>query len=100
MGARSLKACGEGIQKALNAITAEKWSQEDLANELKISRQPVTKFFGGKEVDRKIFVSICEILKLDWQEISNEQSASPNESLTETINIDELVRTARSVFIR
>jgi predicted NACHT family NTPase len=95
MGARSLKACNEGVRLALNAITAKKWSHEDLANELQISRQPVTNFFGGKTVDRKNFVSICEILGLDWQEISNEQSAPLNELLTETISIDELVQTAR-----
>lgn len=95
MRARSLKACDEGVRLAQNAITAKKWSREDLAKELKISRQPVTNFFGGEKVDRKIFVSICEILGLDWQEISNEQSAPQNEPLTETINIDELVQTAR-----
>ncbi|RUS93308.1 hypothetical protein DSM106972_096640 [Dulcicalothrix desertica PCC 7102] len=95
MGTRSLKACDEGIHLAQNAITAKKWSQEDLANELTISRQPVTKFFGGEKVDRKIFVSICNILELKWQEISNEQSAPGQELLTETIHIDELVITAR-----
>jgi predicted transcriptional regulator len=59
---RSLKATAEGIQTARKALINKKLTQENLANNLLVTRSTVSNFITGKAIDRKIFVSICETL--------------------------------------
>ncbi|GJD19581.1 signal transduction protein with Nacht domain, putative [Rivularia sp. IAM M-261] len=94
MARESLKACEAGIQKARDAIKSKKLTHDELAFEAGLStRNAVTSFFAGKGVDPKNFVKICEILGLDWQEITGQRQAveQPNQNPS----IDELVQTAR-----
>jgi predicted NACHT family NTPase len=69
MAGRSLRASEEGIQKANIELTSRAWGREDLQDKVQASRQPITKFFSGKPVSRKIFVEICRTLDLNWQEV-------------------------------
>ncbi|KAB8334554.1 NACHT domain-containing NTPase [Scytonema tolypothrichoides VB-61278] len=114
MVGRSLKASQEGIDKANSALTTKSWSRQDLAEKVVIENktgkntkgidiQTVHKFFTGKTVDRKFFVSICKTLELDWQEIA--ESPPKNQSQPEKKNeekssekisdIDKLVQQVR-----
>ncbi|GAB1539495.1 hypothetical protein NUACC21_21620 [Scytonema sp. NUACC21] len=74
MPQNSLKACAVGIEKAKTSLTGKGWSQQKLAKELQVSRQPVDKFFKGKPVSSDIFTRICKKLGLDWQEITGQKS--------------------------
>jgi len=66
---RSLTASSIGIEKANIALISKPWTQQQLAEAVSIDRQTVNKFFRGKPIDRVNFVSICEILDLNWREI-------------------------------
>jgi len=93
-------ACATGITKAKTARLSKKWSQDDLAGELEITRQPVGNFFSGKAVDAKIFVQICTALELDWEAIAGQKEAiAPSSQPEQTMNPNELealVERARS----
>ncbi len=65
---RSLKASEQGINRANKAILMFATKLE-LAVELNISRATVQNFFAGKSIGRENFHSICQKLKLPWQEI-------------------------------
>lgn len=65
---RSLKASKQGINRANKAILMFATKLE-LAMELNISRATVQNFFAGKSIGRENFHSICQKLKLPWQEI-------------------------------
>lgn len=69
MAARSLTATPDGIEQINRALTEKKWSRDDLAKECDCSRQPAVKFCSGKSVSKKLFVSFCEALELDWEEV-------------------------------
>ncbi|MBE9006854.1 NACHT domain-containing NTPase [Fortiea sp. LEGE XX443] len=71
MAERSLQASQNGIQLARQALTSKRLFQKDLVGMVCQSRQPISKFFTGKPVDREIFVAICERLSLKWQDIAN-----------------------------
>jgi predicted NACHT family NTPase len=99
MARKSLKACPIGIEKAKIALTGKAWSQDDLAAQMQISRQPVSNFFTAKGVDPKIFVTICQKLELNWQEIAGLVSSQdavvlPNEP-NANVDIDALVEEVR-----
>jgi transcriptional regulator with XRE-family HTH domain len=49
-------------------------SQQILADELKCSRQIVSKFLNGKAVDKEYFQKICDALGLNWQEVVYQSS--------------------------
>ncbi|OKH35026.1 hypothetical protein NIES2101_38145 [Calothrix sp. HK-06] len=106
------RACPDGINKAIQALKGNGLSQSGLAKkltkdpniEISISDSTVNAFFNGRPVRDDCFYAICKYLELDRNEIAGtshaskqvtEQSAPLSKSLTETINIDELVRTAR-----
>lgn len=72
MTGRSLKASKIGIEQAKLALTDKAWTHDELAEKLQITRQPVSNFFAGKSVDRKIFVQICQKLDLDWKQITDQ----------------------------
>lgn len=95
MSRRSLQASAEGIKKAQAALIRNALTQQALADELSISRQPVSKFFQGKAVDRYIFVTICEKLGLEWNEIASISLLPGADDPANTSHIDSLVQTAR-----
>jgi predicted NACHT family NTPase len=94
---RSLKATEAGIKIAKDVLTTKKLTQEKLMELVDVqSRSTISNFFTGKPVDRQIFVTICEKLEINWQEISGQlplQSGKGSES--ESINIEGLVKLAR-----
>lgn len=94
MSRRSLQASPEGMKKAQAALIRNSLTQQALAEELSISRQPVSKFFQGKAVDRYIFVTICEKLGLEWDEIAS-VSSLPTDNAASTSEIESLVKTVR-----
>lgn len=73
MTKRSLKASIQGIEKARKALKRNSWSQEYLANEVKIVRSTLSRFFAGKPVERNNFQEICHMLQLTWAEIVDHQ---------------------------
>lgn len=102
MPQNSIAACPNGIEKAKQALKRKGLSRQKLAGykDCNLSRSTIDNFFKGKAVNSDSFVNICEVLELDFDEIAgisqiSERSAPRNESLTETINIDELVQTVR-----
>jgi len=95
MSRRSLQASTEGINKAKAALIRHSLTHQGLAGELGISRQPVTKFFQGKPVDRYIFVTICEKLNLDWEEIVTSLSFPEMEPAASISEIECLLQTTR-----
>lgn len=95
MTRRSLQASAKGISKAEAALIRNSLTQQGLAGELGISRQPVTKFFQGKPVDRYIFVTICEKLNLNWEEIIISSSFPDVEQPASISQIQSLVQSVR-----
>jgi predicted NACHT family NTPase len=95
MTRRSLQASTEGINKAKAALIRHSLTQQGLAGELGISRQPVTKFFQGKPVDRYIFVTICDKLNLDWEEIVTSLSFPEMEPVASISEIEALLQNTR-----
>ncbi|BAZ24625.1 putative signal transduction protein with Nacht domain [Kalymmatonema gypsitolerans NIES-4073] len=95
MSRRSLQASPEGMKKAQAALIRNSLTQQALAEELSISRQPVSKFFQGKAVDRYIFVTICEKLGLEWDEIASVSSLPGADDAASTSQIESLVKTVR-----
>lgn len=69
MSQRGIKASKEGIAKAEQALTRNSLNKSALARELGLTRQPVSKFFNGKPIERLNFEEICRMLGLEWQEI-------------------------------
>jgi len=78
VGDRSLIATEAGIKLVRIALTGKKLTQEKLALDSNITRSTVSNFFTGKSVDRQIFVTICEELGLDWQEIVGDSIPKEN----------------------
>ncbi|BAY49832.1 hypothetical protein SAMD00079811_74610 [Scytonema sp. HK-05] len=95
---RSLQLSPEGKEKAQKALTDRCLTQNELAKELKTSRETVSKFFRGKLVDRQYFVKICEELGLEWDEIvakSASQPAQEKKQQDSALDIDALVQEVR-----
>ncbi len=91
---RSLTANQSGIAAIQNKLTALKWGHEDLAGKTLLSRATAINFCTGKKVDRKNFVTCCEKLGLDWEEISGQKTvATP--AVEPTIDINSLVEQLR-----
>lgn len=96
MTARSLTATPTGIEHINRALTEQKWSREDLAKQCECSRQPAVKFCVGKAVSKKLFVSFCEALQLDWEAIAGFKPIASLTDLTQSpLDIHTLVQTIR-----
>ncbi|BAU63323.1 NACHT domain family protein [Stanieria sp. NIES-3757] len=78
MTGRSLQIQKQYLENAKNALIALNLTQEVFANRVGCCRATISNFFSGKSVSRKIFVEACNILKLDWQEISGLKDKSPS----------------------
>lgn len=99
--ARSLYASPEGRIRAKQALAHKRWTQQLLAEEVGLkTRQPVGRFFAGQAVDRRVFIEICFLLDLDWQEIAaHPQSGAPElveKDGDKGIDINALVQRVRS----
>ena len=95
MSGRSLCSSPEGIQKAKRALIGCSLTQKALAEDLRITRQPIGKFFTGKPVDRNLFVQICDRLNLEWEEIVAEPVSEPEVNQDNSIDIDAIVQGVR-----
>jgi DNA-binding Xre family transcriptional regulator len=73
---RSLSSGNEGINLAESALIGKCWSRQDLADEVKLHKQTIDKFFKGSNIDNINFVKICQALGIDWEEISGSNGFS------------------------
>ncbi|MGD1944103.1 MAG: NACHT domain-containing protein, partial [Leptolyngbyaceae cyanobacterium] len=93
---RSLTATPDGIQQINRALTDKEWSREDLAKACGCSRQPAVKFCSGKAVSKKLFVSFCKALNLDWEDIAGLKTPAPTtKTAASQSDIDALVEAIR-----
>ncbi|NCQ99571.1 MAG: LuxR family transcriptional regulator [Microcystis aeruginosa L211-101] len=68
---RSLKINPEYIPKAELALKQKRYTNKSTFAELiPLARATVTKFFKGKPISHENFMTICEKLGLNWQEIA------------------------------
>ncbi|MEM6614674.1 MAG: hypothetical protein AAF652_21020, partial [Cyanobacteria bacterium P01_C01_bin.72] len=70
MAEKSLQLAQGYREKAKNAAIDLGLKQKAIAIRLGCSRQPVSRFFNCKPVSNELFVGICGVLKLDWQEVT------------------------------
>jgi predicted NACHT family NTPase len=91
---RTLQASTQGIEKAKYQLAELRFTYKLLAEDLKITTQPIIKFFNGRPVKRDYFVKICEALELEWDEIYLKPSV-PVMTSQEGTDIDELVQSLR-----
>jgi transcriptional regulator with XRE-family HTH domain len=89
---RSLQASQDRIALAKSPLIGRRLTQQALADALSVTRQPISRFFNGKAIDRDLFVRICEYLGLDWQAIVIKTEAESKESAED---IDRLVHEVR-----
>ncbi|MBW4542015.1 MAG: NACHT domain-containing NTPase [Myxacorys chilensis ATA2-1-KO14] len=95
MARRSLQASAEGIKKARKAYNAEGLTQEALAEQVNLkTRQPVSKFFAGKPIDRHVFIEICTALDLNWEEITQREA---EDSIAEDVVIEAIAETVQAI---
>jgi transcriptional regulator with XRE-family HTH domain len=71
MASRSLCLSPKGINKVIESKALKGLTQEDLASQASLSRTSIAKFLVGKRVDRRIFIEVCKVLQLDWQEVAD-----------------------------
>lgn len=92
MSDRSLQASSEGIKLAKAAFKGLRITQTQFSERTGKSRSTISNFFRGKPIDRILFVEICEVLKLEWQEIAVKTEVEAKES---SEAIDSLVYEVR-----
>jgi transcriptional regulator with XRE-family HTH domain len=93
MSERSRQVSPENLERVRKRLRDCSLNQTALAEDLKISRSTVSKFFRGEAIDRSYFESICARLGFEWEEVV----AQPPEKLEEThkTDIDQLVQATR-----
>lgn len=70
MGRRTLQASSVGIETIKKAIKRKKWSQDLLAGRVGCVRQTIGQhLYKGDPIDEDYFLTICQELGLDWQEM-------------------------------
>lgn len=75
---RSLKVSDQHIQTAKTALKRSGWpTQRALAEDLNMALSTVSRFLNGKPVDYAVFLEICDRINLDWQSITNLDTANP-----------------------
>jgi predicted NACHT family NTPase len=88
---RSLRVSQTGREQAKAAFERKGWTQDYLAGCVRCTRQVVGQFFGGKAVEKRLFLAICTELGLEWGDIAElEPVGQPQPS-----SIDDLVQTVR-----
>jgi predicted NACHT family NTPase len=90
---RSLQASHAGLQLVREAFLIRCWTQEGLAVRMDCSRHTVSKFLGGKPIDKQNFRLACQELGLSWQTIAGLDTI---DNLPESsVALNELVQTIR-----
>lgn len=96
MGTRSLRASQKGIERAKTALAGYALSQNELAEELEMSRQTINNFFKGKPISRDNFRAICDRLGLDLENaVAIEAVAASNNQQLDASELDVLVQDVR-----
>lgn len=89
---RSLKATPAGCQKLTEALKNSRYTKSSIGDfvhyrkrdgqdDQGVSRATVAKAFKGEPVDRGIFIGLCDLLGLNWQEVAEletVESPAPN----------------------
>ncbi len=79
MSSRSLKVSVQQIPRVKSALKRNSFkSQQAFATELGVSRDTVRKFLNGYNIDRNYFIDFCDILGLNWQEITDKSKEIDN----------------------
>ncbi|WP_044194475.1 AAA-like domain-containing protein [Oscillatoria acuminata] len=80
MSKRSLRVHRDYIEKAKQSVRRNRFAtQRDLAADMGLSRDTISKFLNGKVVDNENFQEICRKLGLDFQEIADFETDSNND---------------------
>ncbi|MBD2140352.1 pentapeptide repeat-containing protein [Anabaena sp. FACHB-1250] len=94
MGERSFQASAAGVKKLKLAFKKYGKTQDCLAsfpiensnrderNQISCSRQTVSKFLTGKRISKELFISLCNELNLNWQDIAELESEQDKNSRT------------------
>ncbi len=69
MAKPALRTSDKGLLQAQEAFSKQGFTQESLADQLGCNRSVINKFFNGDNVWDKYFISICEALGIDSQEV-------------------------------
>jgi predicted NACHT family NTPase len=78
MARPSLTPTPTGLAVARQALSQKGLTQVELVRELHCSRQPISNFFGGRAIEQRLFIAICNRVGLNWQEIAGMKTiASP-----------------------
>lgn len=84
---RSLKVAPEHVNTVKLALQRNGFPrQQDLAEELELSRDTVNRFLNGKAVDYLNFLEICRKLALDWKDVAGLSDRSDSESSDPGVN--------------
>ena len=93
MAKPTLCASEIGKNKAKNAFNLSGKTQEFIAGKAGTTRQRIANFLDGANVERQIFIDICEALKLDWREIADIEDEVDRDDVPK--DIEALVKLAR-----
>jgi hypothetical protein len=85
---RSLKATAAGCEKLAEALKQSRYNKSSIGDFIQyrksdgkkasgVSRATVAKAFNGDPVDRGIFIGLCDLLGLNWQEIAELEISEP-----------------------
>lgn len=85
---RSLKATPAGCQKLAEALKQMRYRKSVIGDFVKyrksdgkehqgVSRATIAKAFKGDPVDRGIFIGLCDLLGLNWQDIADLKTSEP-----------------------
>jgi predicted NACHT family NTPase len=96
MARPSLTPTPTGLALARQALSQKGLTQVELVRELHCSRQPISNFFGGRAIEQRLFIAICNQVGLDWQEIAGMKTiAAPAVEVIQTGGIQSLVKQMR-----
>ncbi|MBD2159399.1 NACHT domain-containing NTPase [Limnothrix sp. FACHB-1083] len=85
---RSLKATPAGCQKLTEALKNSRYNKSKIGDFVQyrkrdgkddqgVSRATIAKAFKGEPVDRGIFIGLCDLLGLSWQEVAELATSEP-----------------------
>lgn len=91
---RSLRATAVGCEKLAESLKKSNYTKSSIGDfiqyrksssekgdrEIKqvgVKRQTISKMFNGHKVDRRIFLEVCKLLGLNWQEIAELATSEP-----------------------
>ena len=92
MAKPTLCASEIGKKKANNAFKFSGKTQEFIAGKSITTRQRVANFLDGANVEKQIFISICEALELDWRDIAGIEDEIEDNTQKDIEALVQLVR--------